>query len=649
VTVVPETAEVPAGGSFSFRANIRGSGNVGGVTWSLGKIYQNTSIDPDTGVLTVGENEIIGTELKIIATSKVDGTKVGTAKVTVVQKKHRVEFRAASAGGIITAIDGNGNPLRNNSQVEHKTTVTFTATPNAEYTVGEWTYNGEVQNETPDENVELSEDLTKLTLTVTTGSAITVKFDGGPGADYGDYKVTVISGGTYPSGDERYDEGDTVEIYADTPPEGQEFSEWTVVEPEDWVLPENSLNTSPTTFTMPGHDVTVRAVFKGSGETPSPTPGGTTPTPTPGGTPTPTGGVNRWQLTVRAESNGRILYDVSGMYAPGARVTITAVPNTGYSFLRWASTNGGAFSNLYSPTTTFTMPNNATTVIAYFTDGDGVYYTEPSYNDASLSSSRLTYDKNGGGNINVRLNAKGYSLLSVTDGVFELEKDHDYILSGNSITLAREFLAGLPLGENTIVFNMSEGADPVLVIDVRDTSRDVLPAVIAVDPTPVSAPENTAGETPPDDATASDVPGEPLPVPVPTPKPTVDVPAPNPADYPALELRVNDIPLAFTGQPPIFKDNTVLIPLREVFENLGYAYEWDAVSATATLTRKNTVITVTEKSYFFEVNGTPYRYGSAYAQTVGGALMVPLSEILKSAGGTVYNDRNSVIRVQILK
>ncbi|MDR1664949.1 MAG: hypothetical protein LBR83_08535, partial [Clostridiales bacterium] len=33
VTVVPETAEVPAGGSFSFRANIRGSGNVGGVTW----------------------------------------------------------------------------------------------------------------------------------------------------------------------------------------------------------------------------------------------------------------------------------------------------------------------------------------------------------------------------------------------------------------------------------------------------------------------------------------------------------------------------------------------------------------------------------------------------------------------------------------
>ena len=80
-------------------------------------------------------------------------------------------------------------------------------------------------------------------------------------------------------------------------------------------------------------------------------------------------------LTVRANPGGRVSLDDS--QSPSGTVTrnkaseeiseIRAHPDAGYIFSGWHSGNGGAFADPNSSTTRFTMPNNETTVTAFFT------------------------------------------------------------------------------------------------------------------------------------------------------------------------------------------------------------------------------------------------------------------------------------------
>ena len=82
------------------------------------------------------------------------------------------------------------------------------------------------------------------------------------------YTVTVRNG----TGDGEYEENDTVTIKADDPPEGKVFDKWMS---KDGVTFADAASTK-TTFTMPGHDVTVTATYKDKGEkedNPDPNPG----------------------------------------------------------------------------------------------------------------------------------------------------------------------------------------------------------------------------------------------------------------------------------------------------------------------------------------------------------------------------------------
>lgn len=67
----------------------------------------------------------------------------------------------------------------------------------------------------------------------------------------------------------------------------------------------------------------------------------------------------------------------SGSYAPGASVTISATPSTGYNFSSWTSTDGVQISN--DASYTFTMPSADTTYTA----------------NATEKTYTVTYDKNG--------------------------------------------------------------------------------------------------------------------------------------------------------------------------------------------------------------------------------------------------------------
>lgn len=85
VTVSPATASVAKGASKVFTATVAGEGAVSnGVLWSVAgsaAVKAGTKID-ENGNLTIASNET-NTSLTVTATSKQDGTKTGTAAVTV--------------------------------------------------------------------------------------------------------------------------------------------------------------------------------------------------------------------------------------------------------------------------------------------------------------------------------------------------------------------------------------------------------------------------------------------------------------------------------------------------------------------------------------------------------------------------------------
>ena len=72
-------------------------------------------------------------------------------------------------------------------------------------------------------------------------------------------------------------------------------------------------------------------------------------------------------LELRANPGGTASGAGAGQFAGGEIITITAIPNAGYTFAGWYSTNGGAFADAGRAVTQFTMPPNATMVTAYFT------------------------------------------------------------------------------------------------------------------------------------------------------------------------------------------------------------------------------------------------------------------------------------------
>ena len=85
VSVTPSTATVAKGASKTFAAAVTGEGAVSnGVLWSVSgtaAVKAGTKID-ENGTLTIASNET-NTALTVTATSKQDGTKSGTAAVTV--------------------------------------------------------------------------------------------------------------------------------------------------------------------------------------------------------------------------------------------------------------------------------------------------------------------------------------------------------------------------------------------------------------------------------------------------------------------------------------------------------------------------------------------------------------------------------------
>jgi len=87
----------------------------------------------------------------------------------------------------------------------------------------------------------------------------------------------------------------------------------------------------------------------------------------------------------------------------------------------------------------------------------------------------------------------------------------------------------------------------------------------------------------------------------------------------------------FSGQYPVVVDGHTLVPVRAVFEHLGFVVGWDIVTQTATITRGTDVIIITIGSTEFTTNGDSHMF-DVQAQLIGGSTMVPIRLPLESVG-----------------
>ncbi len=90
----------------------------------------------------------------------------------------------------------------------------------------------------------------------------------------------------------------------------------------------------------------------------------------------------------------------------------------------------------------------------------------------------------------------------------------------------------------------------------------------------------------------------------------------------------------FSSQEPVIENGRTLIPLRGVFEKLGYEISWDAETKTAEFKNSENVICITAGADSFTINGGSVDL-DVPAGIINGSMMLPLRAVGEAAGISV--------------
>ena len=92
--------------------------------------------------------------------------------------------------------------------------------------------------------------------------------------------------------------------------------------------------------------------------------------------------------------------------------------------------------------------------------------------------------------------------------------------------------------------------------------------------------------------------------------------------------------IAFTGgQNPVIIEGRTLVPIRDVFEFLGFEVDWSAETRTAIIENAYYIILITADEVIFSVNGAAHSF-DVPAQIMNGRVLVPIRLPLESVGFT---------------
>lgn len=97
---------------------------------------------------------------------------------------------------------------------------------------------------------------------------------------------------------------------------------------------------------------------------------------------------------------------------------------------------------------------------------------EEPVNNSSITPTSATFDKKAENqkDIRVTVDYNGNTLEGIKYGNSYLEEGVDYTVSGNTVTISKAFLAGLPKGTVSLVFDFSAGLDRTLRVEITDTT-----------------------------------------------------------------------------------------------------------------------------------------------------------------------------------
>jgi len=112
-----------------------------------------------------------------------------------------------------------------------------------------------------------------------------------------------------------------------------------------------------------------------------------------------------------------------------------------------------------------------------------------------------------------------------------------------------------------------------------------------------------------------------------------------------IRVTVDGQRVIFADQTPVIANGRTLVPVRGVFEMLGFEVEWDDNTRTAVITSTDYEIRISIDSYIFTANGEQFTL-DVPAQLIGGRTMVPLRLPLESIGMELdWNGANQEIYV----
>lgn len=107
-----------------------------------------------------------------------------------------------------------------------------------------------------------------------------------------------------------------------------------------------------------------------------------------------------------------------------------------------------------------------------------------------------------------------------------------------------------------------------------------------------------------------------------------------------IQVKLDGNYIKFSGQEPTVINNRTMVPLRGIFEELGYSIEWDADTKTAVLKKDSNSISIQTGANSFKANGETKKL-DVPAQILNGSLMLPLRAIGEAAGLSVVWDSSS--------
>lgn len=112
-----------------------------------------------------------------------------------------------------------------------------------------------------------------------------------------------------------------------------------------------------------------------------------------------------------------------------------------------------------------------------------------------------------------------------------------------------------------------------------------------------------------------------------------------------ITVEIDGVRVDFPDQQPVIIDNRTLVPVRGVFEQLGYSVNWDSSENTAILSNGDNTVIIKVGSRTFTTNGVTYRL-DVPAQNINGRVMLPFRAVLESIDCKVdWDGRKNTVTV----